>query len=41
MTIAQKKVMKDSAQIIANDISLRIGAYFHSRITKKGSTSDL
>ena len=40
MTIAQKKVMKDSAQIIANDISLRIAAYFHSRITKRGSTSD-
>ena len=40
MTIAQKKVMKDSAQIIANDISLHIAAYFHSRITKRGSTSD-
>lgn len=41
MTISEKKVMKDSAKIIANDISLRIGAYFHSLITKKGSTSDL
>lgn len=40
MTIAEKKVMKDSAQIIANDISLRIAAYFHSRITKRGSISD-
>ena len=40
MTIAQKIVMIVSAQIIANDISLRIAAYFHSRITKRGSTRD-
>lgn len=39
-TMAQKKTEKDAAKIIADDISLRIGAYFHSRITKKGSLSD-
>ena len=40
MTISEKKVQADSAKIIANDIALRIGAYFHSRITNRGSTSD-
>lgn len=29
-TIAQKKAETDAAHIIANDIALRIGAYFHS-----------
>lgn len=40
-TIAQKKAEKEAAKIIADDISLRIGAYFHSLITKQGSTSDI
>ena len=39
-TMAQKKTEKDAAKIIADDIALRIGAYFHSIITKKGSLSD-
>lgn len=30
-TMAQKKAETDAAKIIANDIALRIGAYFHSR----------
>ena len=29
-TTAQKKAETDAAHIIANDIALRIGAYFHS-----------
>ena len=33
----KKKIEKDGAKIIANDISLRIGAYFHSTITKRGN----
>lgn len=35
-TFAQKKIEKNAADIISNDISLRIGAYFHSVITKRG-----
>ncbi len=31
-TMAQKKAETDAARIIANDIVLRIGAYFHSQI---------
>ncbi len=31
-TMAQKKAETDAAQIIANDIALRIGAYFHTRM---------
>ena len=38
-TIAEKKGEKDCAQIIANDIALRLGAYFHSRQTGIGDTS--
>ena len=33
-TMAQKKSESDVAKIVANDISLRIGAYFHSKLTK-------
>lgn len=35
-TFAQKKIEKDAAKIISNDISLRMGAYFHSVLTKRG-----
>lgn len=34
-TMAQKKTEADAAKIIANDIALRLGAYFHSQLTKK------
>lgn len=40
-TMAQKKTEKDAAKIIANDISLRLGAYFHTVITKKGQGLDI
>lgn len=36
-TFAQKKNEKNAAKIIANDISLRLGAYFHSLQTKRGN----
>jgi hypothetical protein len=29
-TMDKKKIKKDGAKIIANDIALRVGAYFHS-----------
>lgn len=32
-TMAQKKAEVDAAKIIANDIALRIGAYFHTQMT--------
>lgn len=35
-TMDKKKVEKDGAKILANDIALRIGAYFHSVKTKRG-----
>lgn len=35
-TVASKKAEKDSANIIANDIALRIGAYFHAQSSKRG-----
>ncbi len=35
-TFAKKKTQTDAAKIIANDITLRIGAYFHARF-KKGN----
>lgn len=35
-TMDKKKVKKDGAKIIANDIALRIGAYFHSVNDKTG-----
>ena len=39
-TMDKKKVEKDGAKIIANDISLRIGAYFHSVKTKRGNPDE-
>lgn len=39
-TFAQKKLEKDAAKIIANDISLRMGAYFHSTLTKRGDPNE-
>ena len=35
-TVAQQKAERNAARIIADDIALRVGAYFHSVITKKG-----
>ena len=40
-TMAQKKAEKEAAKIISDDISLRVGAYFHALITKQGAGSDL
>lgn len=39
-TMDKKKVEKDGAKIIANEISLRIGAYFHSMKTKRGNPDE-
>jgi len=39
-TMDQKKVKQDGAKIIANDIALRIGAYFHSVKTKAGKRNE-
>ena len=39
-TFAQKKNEKNAAKIIANDISLRLGAYFHSLLTKRGNPDE-
>lgn len=39
-TMDKKKVEKDGAKIIANDISLRIAAYFHSIKTKRGNPDE-
>ena len=39
-TFAQKKNEKNAAKIIANDISLRIGAYFHALQTKRGNPDE-
>lgn len=39
-SIDKKKVEKDGAKIIANDISLRIGAYFHSIKTRRGNPDE-
>lgn len=36
-TVAKKKTEEDAAKIVANDIALRIGAYFHAYYVKKGS----
>lgn len=33
-TMAQKKAETDAAKIIANDIALRIGAYFHTQMSR-------
>ena len=41
-TMAQKKTETDAAKIIADDMALRIGAYFHMKISnKKGPADDL
>lgn len=39
-TMAQKKTETDAAKIIANDIALRLGAYFHTKFSKKGNLND-
>ncbi len=39
-TMDKKKIEKDGAKIIANDIALRIGAYFHSIQTKRGNPDE-
>ncbi len=39
-TMAQKKGDENAAKIIANDIALRIGAYFHSTLTKRGNPDE-
>lgn len=33
-TMAQKKTESDAAKILANDIALRLGAYFHQKLGK-------
>ncbi len=38
ITFSQKKIEKDAAKIMANDISLRIGAYFHANASKNGTS---
>ena len=40
-TFSRKKVEQDAAKIMADDISLRIGAYFHSVLTKRGNPNEL
>ena len=39
-TMDRKKIEKDGAKIIANDISLRIASYFHSVKTKRGNPDE-
>lgn len=39
-TIAKKKTETDAAKIVANDIALRLGAYFHTVYSKKGPSGD-
>lgn len=39
-TFSRKKTEEDAAKIIANDIVLRLGSYFHSKQTKSGENSD-
>lgn len=36
-TMAQKKTEADAAKIVANDIAMRLGAYFHTVYSQKGS----
>ena len=36
-TFSQKKIEEDAAKIMADDVSLRIGAYFHAVLTKRGN----
>ncbi len=40
-TMAKKKTETDAAKIIANDIALRIGAYFHTIYSGKDKNGDL
>ena len=40
-TMAQKKTEENAAKIIANDIALRLGAYFHKEMYNKDSFGDL
>ena len=40
-TMAQKKTEAEAAKIIANDIALRLGAYFHSQLSAKEVGSDI
>lgn len=40
-TMAQKKTEEDAAKIIANDVALRLGAYFHKAMSPKDNTFDL
>lgn len=40
-TMAEKKTESDAAKIIANDIALRLGAFFHTKFTKKGNPNAL
>lgn len=40
-TFSEKKNQKDAAKILANDITLRMGAYFHSVLTKRGDPNEL
>ena len=37
-TVAQKKVEKNAARMLSDDVSLRIGAYFHSALTQNKNT---
>ena len=39
-TMDKIKIEKDGAKILANDIALRIGAYFHSIKTKRGNPNE-
>lgn len=39
-TMAQKKAESDATKIIANDIVLRVGAYFHASLVTKDNQSD-
>lgn len=40
-TFSGKKAMQDAAKIMADDISLRIGAYFHFVLTNRGHLNEL
>ena len=39
-TMAQKKTETDAAKIVADDIALRLGAYFHTKFSNKGNLDD-
>lgn len=40
-TFSQKKLEQDAAKIMSGDIALRVGAYFHSVLTKRGNPNEL